>query len=67
MRWAELAATDHTLIDQAFMVEVADHFDDAEALELGLMIGQYIGFGRLLVQLGLDKGACEIYVPDLGG
>jgi hypothetical protein len=32
-------------------------------IELGMMIGQYIAFGRMLVQLGLDKGACEIYVP----
>ena len=67
VRWAELAATDHTAIGDAFMAEVREHFDEPEVLELGMMIGQYIGFGRLLVQMGLDKGACELYVPDLGG
>ena len=66
VRWAELAATDHTRVDDAFMAEVRTHFDEAQVMELGMMIGQYIGFGRLLVQVGLDKGACELYVPDLG-
>ncbi len=42
-------------------------FDEAQVIELGMMIGQYIGLGRLLVQVGLDKGACELYEPDLGG
>ena len=46
-----------------FMADVRGEFDEAEVVELGMMIGQYIGFGRLLVQLGIDKGACEIYVP----
>jgi hypothetical protein len=32
-------------------------------VELGMMLGQYLSFGRLLVQLGLHKGACELYVP----
>lgn len=45
------------------MAEVREVFDEAEVIELGMMIGQYIGFGRLLVQVGLDKGACELYVP----
>lgn len=63
MRWAELGATDHTQVDAAFMAEAREVFDEAEVIELGMMIGQYIGFGRLLVQLGIDKGACELYVP----
>ena len=49
------------------MAEVREQFTEDQVLELGMMIGQYIGFGRLLVQVGLDKGACELYVPDLGG
>ena len=63
MRWAELAATDWKAVDAAFMAEVRTHFDEAEVLELGMMIGQYVGFGRLLVMAGMDKGACELYVP----
>ena len=32
--------------------------------ELGLMIGQYLALGRLLVITGGHKLACEIYVQD---
>jgi hypothetical protein len=33
-------------------------------VELGMMIGQYISLGRLLVICGGHKAAGEIYVPD---
>ena len=46
------------------MVELRECFSDAEIAELGLMIGQYIALGRLLVISGGDKAAREIYAPD---
>ncbi len=46
------------------MTELREHFGDAEIAELGLMIGQYLALGRLLVIAGADKAACEIYVPE---
>jgi alkylhydroperoxidase family enzyme len=64
VRWAERAATDHTKVDAAFGAELREHFSNAEVVELGMMIGQYLAFGRLLVMLDLHKGACELYVPD---
>jgi hypothetical protein len=51
-------------VDSAFKAELHEHFEDAEIAELGMMIGQYISLGRLLVMFGADKGACEIYVPN---
>ncbi len=51
-------------MDAAFKVELREHFSDAEIAELGMMIGQYISLGRLLVIAGAHKGACEIYVPE---
>ena len=48
----------------AFKAELRGVFADAEIAELGLMIGQYIALGRLLVIAGGHKAACEIYVPD---
>jgi hypothetical protein len=45
-------------------MELREVFTDAEIAELGLMIGQYLALGRLLVIAGSHKGACEIYVPD---
>lgn len=61
MRFAEKLATDHRSVDAAFKAELREHFSDAQVVELGMMIGQYISFGRLLVMLDLGKGACEIY------
>lgn len=45
------------------MEELRAHFSDAEIVELGLMIGQYLALGRLLVITGAHEGACEIYTP----
>ncbi len=45
-------------------MELREHFGDAEIAELGMMIGQYISLGRLLVIAGGHKAAGEIYVPD---
>jgi len=65
VRFAEKLASDFRSVDAAFMAELREHFDDAEIAELGLMIGQYISLGRLLVIAGADKAACEIYVPNI--
>ncbi len=64
MRFAEKLATDFRRVDAAFMSELREHFSDAEIAELGMMIGQYISLGRLLVIAGGHRAACEIYVPD---
>ncbi|MBW2231337.1 MAG: hypothetical protein JRG92_19685 [Deltaproteobacteria bacterium] len=64
MRFAERLAGDFRSVDAAFMTELREHFAAAEIAELGMMIGQYIALGRLLVISGGDKAACEIYVPN---
>jgi len=61
VRFAEKVATDHHSVDAAFRAELREHFSDAQVVELGMMIGQYISFGRLLVMFDLGKAACEIY------
>lgn len=58
-------AVDHRSVDTSFKAELREHFGDAEIAELAMMIGQYIALGRLLVVLGADKAACEIYVPKI--
>lgn len=65
MCFAERLATDFRSVDQNFVAELRGHFSDAEIAELGMMIGQYISLGRLLVIAGGDKAACEIYVPEV--
>jgi len=64
VRFAERMATDFRSVDAAFRAELREHFADEEIAELGMMIGQYIALGRLLVISGGDKIACEVYVPD---
>ena len=65
VRYAERMAEDFRTIDADFKAELRAHFSDAEIVELGLMIGQYLAMGRMLVITGAHKGACEIYVPDV--
>ena len=66
MRFAERFATDFRTVDAAFLSELRAQFSDAEIAELGMMIGQYISLGRLLVIAGGHEAACELYVPDAG-
>jgi len=66
VRFAERLASDFRSVDDAFRNELRAHFSDAEIAELGLMIGQYLALGRLLVISGGHQLACEIYVPDAG-
>ena len=47
------------------MAELRERYADNEIAELGMMIGQYLALGRLLVIAGGDKVACEIYVPQI--
>lgn len=54
-------ATDFRSVDAPFVAELRTQFSDAEIAELGLMIGQYLAMGRLLVILGGHEAACEIY------
>ncbi len=46
------------------MAELREHLSDAEIAELGMMIGQYIALGRLLVIASGHRAATECYVPD---
>jgi alkylhydroperoxidase family enzyme len=64
VRFAEKLASDFRTADAAFLAELRAHFADAEIAELGMMIGQYISLGRLLVIAGGHKAMCELYVPD---
>jgi alkylhydroperoxidase family enzyme len=64
VRFAERLATDFRTADAAFLAELRAQFSDAEIAELGMMIGQYISLGRLLVIAGGHKAMCELYVPD---
>jgi alkylhydroperoxidase family enzyme len=60
LEFADRMALDHKSIDDDFFKRLRNAFSDPEIVELGMMIGQYIGFGRLLMVLDLEKPVCEI-------
>ncbi len=53
-------ALDHQSIDDAFFERLHGEFDDPEIVELGMLIGQFIGVGRLLMVLDLEPKTCAI-------
>lgn len=60
LQLAETMAVDHFSIDDARIAELRKHFSEGELLELMMMTGQYIGFGRMLAVLQLENVTCPI-------
>ena len=44
----------------AFFRQLRAQFTDAQIVELGMMIAQYIGVGRLLMVLDLEHSVCTL-------
>ena len=55
LRFAESMAIDHHQVDDRFFQELRQEFTAAEIIELGMMIGLFIGYGRLLAVLDLEN------------
>ena len=53
--FAERMAADHQNADEEFFREPRREFSDPEILELGMITGQFIGYGRLLAMLDLEN------------
>jgi alkylhydroperoxidase family enzyme len=60
IEYAEKMAIDHHNIDDAFFERLHEHFSDAQILELGMLIGQFIGVGRMLMVLDLEPKFCSV-------
>jgi alkylhydroperoxidase family enzyme len=58
LEYADRLALDHHNMDDAFFERLHEQFSDAQIVELGMMIGQFIGFGRLLAVLDLEPKFC---------
>lgn len=61
VEFADRLAFDHQRIDQDFVDQLMVEFTPAEILELGMMIGQYIGFGRLLVAMDIHEHSPAVF------
>jgi alkylhydroperoxidase family enzyme len=55
LRFAERMALNHHSIDDTFFHDLRQEFSPAEIIELGMMTGLFIGYGRLLAILDLEK------------
>jgi hypothetical protein len=51
-------------MDDEFFDRMKAVFTDEQVLELGMMIGQFIGFGRLLMVLDLESKFCAVESVD---
>ena len=60
LEYADKLALDHHNIDDAFFDRLHKHFSDEQIIELGMMIGQFIGFGRRLAVLDLEPKFCSV-------
>ena len=58
--FAEQMAVEHHAIGVEDIARLREHFDDGAILELMMMAGQYIGFGRLLAILQLETVQCPL-------
>jgi alkylhydroperoxidase family enzyme len=57
IEYAAKFALDHRSIDDAFFARLKEHFTDPEILELTILIGDWMAFGRVTAVLDLDE-AC---------
>ena len=55
LRFAERMALDHHSLDDAFFRLLRQEFSDPEIFELGMITGQFIGYGRLISMLDLEN------------
>jgi len=60
VEFAERMALDHHNIGDVDVAALRAHFDDDQILELMMMAGQYIGFGRCLAILQLETVTCPL-------
>lgn len=59
IRYADLFTSSHKAIDDAFFVELHEEFTDSEIVELTLLLGIWMGLGRMVRTLDLDH-ACSL-------
>jgi len=55
LRFAERMAVNHRQIDDDFFRALRREFSAAELIELGLLTGLFIGYGRLIAVLDLEE------------
>jgi alkylhydroperoxidase family enzyme len=60
LEFAERMSLDHAAAGDEFFRQLRAAFSDPEIVELGMAIGQYLGFGRLLHMLEVVRPTCDL-------
>ena len=55
IEYAELFATDHLALDEAFWVRFRSHWADAEIMDLSVCVASFLGMGRLTQVLAPEQ------------
>ena len=51
---------DHFAIGEADFRLLYEHFTEEEVIEIGMLCAQFLGFGRLVMVLGLENPVCAV-------
>lgn len=66
IEYAERFSRDSANIDDAFIARLSEHFTPGDIVELTLVIGKYVAFGRFMQVLGLDQSCGLDYAQQVG-
>ena len=55
---------DHFAIGEEDFRRLREHYDEEEIVEIGMLCAQFLGFGRLVMVLGLDNPVCVLPPSD---
>lgn len=61
LAYADIASTNHFAINDATFDALRVHFSEAEIVQLGLLVGMFIGFGRFSASMDLTDALPEAY------
>jgi len=59
-------ASDHTNVGDDVFAALREHYTEQQILELGWRAAMFIGYGRLIVTLGIESVGRSCRVPEHG-
>ena len=63
LRYADTLAGDHKNADPELFTQLRLHFTESQIIELGLRIGIFLGYGRMLRVLGMTSVGAVCSLP----
>ena len=61
IRYGELMATNNLAIDDEVYAELAQHYSQAQIVELGMVVAFFVGFGRLAATFHMVEELPQVY------